>query len=101
MTSYAAFPARLTALSILATLALQPVEAKPSREEEWPVFGYDQGATRFSPLSEIDASNVQDLQVAWTYDLRPKGVPKVSREKAEEQALKTRLRYWGVRPGGW
>lgn len=99
MTSYAAFPARLTALSILAALSLQPVEAKPSSKEEWPVFGYDQGATRFSPLSQIDASNVQDLKVAWTYDLRPKGIPKVSREKAEEQALKTRLRYWGVRPG--
>ena len=36
--------------------------------EEWLSYGRDPGETRFSPLDQIDFSNVQNLGVAWTYD---------------------------------
>ena len=34
---------------------------------EWPQYAADQGSTRYSPLDQIDASNFNDLEVAWTF----------------------------------
>ncbi len=34
---------------------------------EWPVTGGDDGAARYSPLSDINRHNVGQLEVAWTY----------------------------------
>ena len=36
---------------------------------EWPVTAGDSGGMRYSPLKQIDPSNVNQLQVAWTYDV--------------------------------
>src|SRR5688572_15663894 len=36
-------------------------------EKEWPVYGGNAGANRYSPLNQINTSNVNQLQVAWTY----------------------------------
>jgi quinoprotein glucose dehydrogenase len=33
----------------------------------WPSYGADPGGTRYSPLTQIDRSNVGALEVAWTY----------------------------------
>jgi quinoprotein glucose dehydrogenase len=41
---------------------------------DWPSFGNDQGASRFSPLTQITPANVAQLEVAWTYHMRPAGV---------------------------
>lgn len=35
---------------------------------QWPHYGADAGATKYSALSQIDASNVGDLTIAWTWD---------------------------------
>ena len=37
---------------------------------EWPVYGGDLGSTRYSPLDQIDASNVGDLEIAWQWSAR-------------------------------
>ena len=37
--------------------------------EEWLTYGLDYGETRFSPLKQIDATNVGRLGLAWVYDL--------------------------------
>ncbi|MCE2542463.1 MAG: PQQ-binding-like beta-propeller repeat protein [Acidobacteria bacterium] len=34
---------------------------------EWPHYAADQWSTRYSPLDQIDASNFNDLEVAWTF----------------------------------
>jgi quinoprotein glucose dehydrogenase len=34
---------------------------------EWPVYGGDFGSTRYSPLDQINASNVADLEIAWQW----------------------------------
>jgi len=34
---------------------------------EWPYYGGDAGGMRYSPLDEINRSNVSKLRVAWTY----------------------------------
>jgi PQQ-dependent dehydrogenase (methanol/ethanol family) len=40
-----------------------------SADDAWPYFGRDRDNTRFSPLTQINAANVKDLGVAWTYNL--------------------------------
>ncbi len=34
---------------------------------EWPYYGSDVGAQRFSPTVQINRDNVSNLRVAWTY----------------------------------
>ena len=36
-------------------------------DQEWRAYGHDPGGMRFSPLKQINRSNVQQLQRAWTY----------------------------------
>jgi quinate dehydrogenase (quinone) len=38
---------------------------------EWRTYGHDPGGTRFSPLKQINTTNVQRLQRAWTYVIPP------------------------------
>jgi quinohemoprotein ethanol dehydrogenase len=37
--------------------------------EEWLTYGLNPGETRFSPLKQIDASNVGRLGLAWSYEV--------------------------------
>jgi PQQ-dependent dehydrogenase (methanol/ethanol family) len=39
------------------------------QSEEWLTYGHDLGEKRFSPLKQIDASNVGRLGLAWAYDI--------------------------------
>lgn len=39
-----------------------------STAEQWISYGRDQAETRFSPLTGINADNVAELGVVWTYD---------------------------------
>ena len=48
-----------------AGTAAQAADAK-----EWPTFGHDSGGMRFSPLTQINTSNVDKLTVAWTYHMK-------------------------------
>jgi glucose dehydrogenase len=36
-------------------------------QTDWPVFGHDPGAMRYSPLKQINVKNVSRLQRAWTF----------------------------------
>lgn len=36
-------------------------------QTDWPVFGHDPGAMRYSPLKQINRKNVARLQRAWTF----------------------------------
>ncbi len=37
-------------------------------QTDWPVVNHDAGGTRYSPLKQINASNVAKLQVVWSLD---------------------------------
>ena len=39
----------------------------PAFAQEWPYYGGDSGGQKYSPLKQINASNVQKLKVAWTF----------------------------------
>ncbi len=41
--------------------------------DEWLTYGLTPGETRYSPLNQIDATNVGRLGLAWSYDVGPGG----------------------------
>jgi hypothetical protein len=45
------------------------LRAAPGTGEEWLSYGHDLGEKRFSPLTQINASNVSRLGLAWSYDI--------------------------------
>ncbi|MEO8057807.1 MAG: glucose/quinate/shikimate family membrane-bound PQQ-dependent dehydrogenase [Burkholderiales bacterium] len=48
----------------------QPAQLAPAAgidAGDWPAYGRTQAGVRYSPLAQINDSNVQKLQVAWTY----------------------------------
>ena len=46
------------------------VEVDPA---DWPRYARDLGGQRYSPLDEINRGNVENLDQAWSYRLRPEG----------------------------
>lgn len=40
---------------------------------DWPMFNRDLAATRYSPLTQINAKNVSKLTRAWSYKLKSSG----------------------------
>jgi quinoprotein glucose dehydrogenase len=38
-----------------------------TQAQDWAYYGYDAGGSRFSPLQQIDRSNVDELELAWSY----------------------------------
>ncbi|MGH9321646.1 MAG: pyrroloquinoline quinone-dependent dehydrogenase, partial [Vicinamibacteria bacterium] len=54
---------------LLAILGLSPFAwaQKGALDGEWRFYGGDPGATRYSPLDALDATNVEKLEIAWTF----------------------------------
>jgi len=58
------------ALCVAALTASGPALAQPpggAPIADWPVYGGDAGAMRYSPLTQIDKTNVASLKIAWEY----------------------------------
>ena len=59
-----------TAAAVVTSLSFaqtRPHENTKMRRD-WPVYGGNSEGNRYSPLSQINRSNVSKLQVAWTFD---------------------------------
>ena len=65
------FLRRLLATTLLFFLPLAILagraSAQSARDSGWATYGNDPGGTRYSTAKQIDASNVAQLRVAWTY----------------------------------
>ncbi len=61
------------AIVLLAALVALPAAAPsgPGDGTDWPGFGGPADETRYSPLSEINQTNITELGLAWSYDLPP------------------------------
>jgi quinoprotein glucose dehydrogenase len=64
----------IAAAALLPSVALtqstkQTANPKPNPVADWPMYNRDLGGTRYSPLTQINASNVSNLKVAWSYRL--------------------------------
>ena len=72
-------PRRYFAVSVLCSIAavivfvLAIYAATPNRPNlanvDWPAYEGDAGGNHYTPLTQVNASNVNRLQVAWTYDI--------------------------------
>jgi quinohemoprotein ethanol dehydrogenase len=57
----------LTAIQLIGISFAQPIGAQP-KAEDWTNYGLTPGETRYSPLNQINTSNVSRLGLAWSYD---------------------------------
>ncbi len=63
----------LLCAALVCGLAIHAAPPSANGEEsekpgEWRHYGGDQGSTKYSPLDEINADNVGELEIAWTWD---------------------------------
>ena len=42
-----------------------------SAQSDWTTYGHDAGQTKYSPLDQINTSNVDQLKQAWVYHMKP------------------------------
>src|SRR5580692_3062907 len=56
---------------MLSALIFQPASAQNGAD--WPMYSRDLMGSRYSPLTQINTSNVGNLTRAWTYQLMPPG----------------------------
>ncbi|ARN72799.1 pyrroloquinoline quinone-dependent dehydrogenase [Oceanicoccus sagamiensis] len=52
--------------SFIYLLVILPLAANA---QDWPVWGGDEGGSRFSPLTQINKDNIDTLEQAWSYSL--------------------------------
>ena len=59
----------LLAAMIFASLVAGAADAASASPpaDGWPHYGRDAGGTRYSPLTQIDATNLQQLEIAWQF----------------------------------
>src|SRR5208283_2020326 len=58
------------AVILLVVLVAMPPKMKAqdwSNTSEWPTYGADLASTRYRPFDQINASNFNKLEVAWTF----------------------------------
>src|SRR5438477_1748051 len=60
----------LIAITLVAVPLLVRSQARPmpsTKNGEWPMYTADLRGSKYSPLDQIDATNFNKLQVAWTF----------------------------------
>lgn len=62
---------RIVLLILLSITAATHISC--SRDRDWPVYGGSLAGTHYSPLTQINRSNVKQLQTAWTFDTEETG----------------------------
>src|SRR5687767_2726522 len=65
--------ALLLGAAVLVPAAQARTDAVQVDPADWPRYARDLGGTRYSPLADINAGNVENLDQAWSYRLRPEG----------------------------
>ena len=75
-----------TAVLVAAVFAGAPFQGARPQEREWPVYGADQGGTKYSPLSDINRSNVSRLAVAWQWSTGEKAAAEFGTRPGNFQA---------------
>jgi quinoprotein glucose dehydrogenase len=63
------------ALALQFALLSSCATQHPPASTDWPTYLHDPGGSHYSPLSQINARNVRQLRIAWTYHMRPNSAP--------------------------
>jgi len=72
-------PPRSLLLGLLTVPTL--ASAQQRVRTDWPVYGGDPGATKYSPLADIDRRNVQRLALAWRWRVGERAIPRTDSTK--------------------
>jgi len=77
--------AALASLLLIAAADFQPCGAEPTAgtTADWPYYGGDAGGSHYSPLTQIDRSNVAQLKIAWEYHTGDVSDGSDNRQKSE------------------
>jgi quinoprotein glucose dehydrogenase len=67
----AALPSKLCFLPLVCSLLLAPIS--PAQQTDWPAYGGSAASTHYSSLSQINRSNVKNLQAVWSFDTGEEG----------------------------
>lgn len=83
-----------------AVLFLAPISTaqKGAANREWRHYGGDAGGTKYSPLDQINASNVKDLQIVWRWKTASLGLPTENNWQATPLMIGDTL-YFTAGPG--
>jgi quinoprotein glucose dehydrogenase len=65
-------PIFAVSLLLSASLAAQTPNAA-QKSHDWPIYGGTPENNHFSPLTQINRDNVNQLQVAWRFDTTEEG----------------------------
>ena len=60
---------------ISVLLALAPAVVFAQKSVDWPTYGNDAGGTKYSPLADVNRSNVAKLEIAFTWEAHEQPVP--------------------------
>ena len=63
-------------------------------QNDWPSYGRDAGAQRYSPLTQINAGNVPQLIEAWKYETRPAPSDAKARESKTTPLMVNNVLYF-------
>jgi quinoprotein glucose dehydrogenase len=78
------FPAKLSFMRML--ILCLAVTTAFAADPGWTAYGHDPGGTRYSPLKQIDRTNVANLRPAWTYRTGALDSPGDANKKAAFEA---------------
>ncbi len=70
--NYGRFAVAFAAVTLICAPGAHAQQGTPANGE-WRVYGGDSGSTRYSPLSQINASNVKNLEVVWRWKAQNMG----------------------------
>ena len=60
--------------ALLATIPCLSPSPAESQTVEWPSYAHDVFGTKYSPLDQIDASNVDELEIVWRQPVIPDAI---------------------------
>jgi len=75
---------RLYIIPLCATVAALFIETALA-QNDWPVYGHDPGAARYSTLAQINPNNVSKLTQAWIYNSKPAPDAKTNWRRVESK----------------
>jgi len=71
----------------------------PADQQDWPFYGGNAAGNRYSPLTQINLSNVRNLQVAWSYNAaEPPSENKGGQQEIQCQPIVVRGILYGTTP---
>ncbi len=58
----------LVICSVVAVVVTAGAQQRTGDMVEWPYVGAEQSASKYSPVADIDVSNVEQLEIAWAWE---------------------------------